>query len=127
MVLRMDRAAPWTLYYDGGCNLCHTSKLQAEAWAERSGRPLEVDVLVSDAALAKGYGGQEMILEADGKVFRAAEAWLKLMEIAPWYLRWVAFVARLAPIGWLAKKGYEVVARNRIKWFGSRECQIPRR
>ena len=115
--------ANWKLFYDGGCNLCHASQLRAEKWAKRARQPLEVDVLLSDEALAKGYG-DAMILEADGSIFRGADAWLKLMTIAPPYLRWVALLAKTKPTRAIAIYVYDVVARYRLKWFGSRACSI---
>ena len=93
----------WNLYYDGGCNLCHMSKLRAERWAERAGRPLHVEVLQSEEALEKSYGVSDMVLEADGRVFKRADAWLKLMTLAPWPLRWVSWFRLSAPTYWLAR------------------------
>lgn len=113
----------WKLFYDGGCNLCHVSKLRAERWAERYGQPLEVDVLASDEALAKGYG-DAMVLEADGNVYTAADAWLKMLTVAPWYTRWISWFRLWKPTRMLAAWVYGIVERHRIKWFGSRACQI---
>jgi predicted DCC family thiol-disulfide oxidoreductase YuxK len=113
----------WKLFYDGGCNLCHTSKLQAEKWAKRAGQPLKVDVLLSDEAIERGYG-DAMVLEADGHVYTAADAWLKLMSIAPWYLRWVALLSKTKPTQAVARFFYGIVAKYRLKWFGTRACAI---
>lgn len=113
----------WKLFYDGGCNLCHTSKLQAEKWAKRAGQPLQVDVLLSDEAIAKGYG-EAMVLEADGQVYTAADAWMKLMTIAPWYLRWVTILLKTKPTKALLRYVYGIVAKYRLKWFGTRACAI---
>jgi predicted DCC family thiol-disulfide oxidoreductase YuxK len=115
--------AAWKLFYDGGCNLCHASQLRVERWAKRAGQPLEVDVLVSDEGIAKGYS-EAMVLEADGRVLQAADAWMKVMTIAPWYLRWVALFGKTKPTMAIARVFYGIVAKYRIKWFGSRECQI---
>jgi predicted DCC family thiol-disulfide oxidoreductase YuxK len=115
----------WKLFYDGGCNLCHTSKLRAEKWAAKAGRPLVVDILLSDEAINKGYPGDTMVLEADGKVYYGAEAWLMMMTFAPWYLRWIGALRNFKPFAWLAKKAYKVVAHYRYKWFGTRACPIP--
>ncbi len=115
----------WKLFYDGGCNLCHASKLRAEAWAERAHQPLQVDILQSDEAIAKKYGSA-MVLEAD-RVYYAEDAWLKLMQIAPWYLRWVGWLGRVPGIHQLVGLGYKIVAKYRLKWFGSRACQLPPR
>jgi predicted DCC family thiol-disulfide oxidoreductase YuxK len=115
--------ASWKLFYDGGCNLCHVSQLRAERWAAKAGQPLEADVLLSDEAIAKGYG-DAMVLEADGKVYAAADAWMKMMTIAPWYLRWVALFGKTKPTMAITRWFYGIVAKYRYKWFGTRECQI---
>lgn len=116
--------AEWKLYYDGGCNLCHASQLRVERWAKRAKQPLTVDVLLSDDAISKGYG-DAMVLEADGEVLSAAQAWLKIMTIAPWYLRWLAGMRNTKPTLAAASWAYGVVAKYRIRIFGSRSCQIP--
>jgi predicted DCC family thiol-disulfide oxidoreductase YuxK len=79
---------------------------------------------LSDEAIAKGYG-EAMVLEADGQVLQAARAWMKIMEIAPWYLRWVSWFGKTAPTMAIAQFFYRIVARYRLKWFGTRACQIP--
>lgn len=117
----------WNLYYDGGCNLCHTSKLRAERWAEKAGQPLHVEVLQSEEAINKGYDFDNMILEADGKVYRRSDAWLRIMAIAPWYLRWVHWMSRSRPTRAIAKWVYELIARMRYRIFGRRACPIPSR
>ena len=114
----------WKLFYDGGCNLCHVSQLRAEKWAKKAGQPLDLDVLLSDEAIAKGYG-DAMVLEADGKVYTAADAWFKMMTVGPWWARAIATLRLWKPTRWLASRMYDIVARYRIKWFGSRSCQIP--
>lgn len=117
--------AAWKLFYDGGCNLCHVSQLRAERWARRAGQPLEVDILLSDEALAKEYPQDAMVLEADGKVYIGADAWLKIMEVAPWYLRWMSWMRLTPPTRAAARFFYGIVARFRYKLFGTRACQIP--
>ena len=113
----------WKLYYDGGCNLCHVSQLRVERWARKARQPLEVDVLAGDEAVAKGYG-ESMVLEADGRVYTGAEAWMKVVTLSPWYLRPLAWMRLTYPTRRLATAAYNVVAKYRIKWFGSRACQI---
>ncbi len=118
--------AEWKLYYDGGCNLCHASQLRVERWAAKAHQPLSVDVLLSDDAIAKGYA-DAMVLEADGKVLSAADAWMQVMTIAPWYLRWLSVMRKTKPTMALASWVYAVVAKYRIRLFGSRSCQLPPR
>jgi predicted DCC family thiol-disulfide oxidoreductase YuxK len=113
----------WKLYYDGGCNLCHVAKLRAEAWAERAGQPLVVDILQSPEAIEKGYA-DAMVLEAD-RVYTAADAWFKMMTIAPWYLRWVSWFRLTPPTYWVARLIYGLVARLRYRLFGRRACPLP--
>ncbi len=113
----------WKLFYDGGCNLCHVSKLRAERWAERAGQPMEVDILQSHYAIEQGYG-DAMVLEAD-RVYQGAEAWMKIMTISPWYLRWLGWLGQFWPFHPILKWGYGVVAKYRYRWFGTRACPIP--
>lgn len=121
----------WTLYYDGGCNLCHASKLRAERWAERAHRPLAVEVLQSPVAIEKGYfhgtGPSQMVLETESEVLYAADAWMRLLELAPWYLRWIPFACRPRPLRSVAKALYFLVARFRYRLFGTRACPLPHR
>ena len=116
----------WKLYYDGECNLCHGSQLQVVKWAKRAGQEIETDVLQSDAASAQGYTGDAMVLEAD-KVYFAEDAWLRLMRVAPWYLRWVGLIGQVPGIHQLMGLGYRIVAKYRKKWFGTRSCPLPPR
>ena len=117
----MDR---WKLFYDGGCNLCHSSKLRVERWAEAAGQPLDVEILQSDEAIAKGYQ-DAMVLETGSKTFEGADAWMRIMHIAPWYLRWLALADLTPPTRWLAKQGYWLVARVRYRIWGRRACPLP--
>lgn len=119
--------ANWTLYYDGGCNLCHTSQLRLERWAARHHQPLHVDVLQGDSAITKGYGMEGMVLEIDGKPHIGYDAWLETLSVAPWPLRWIYPLRHLGFIRGLFKFAYGIVAKYRLKWFGTRVCQIPER
>jgi len=113
----------WKLYYDGTCKLCYASKQKAERWARRARQPLDIDVLQSDEAQSKGYKPNTMIVEADDKVFRGADAWIKLTSIGPWYLRWTPLMARSAWGLRTLRRGYAYVARHRFKWFGTRSVE----
>ncbi len=117
---------PWRLYYDGGCNLCHTSQLRAERWAKRYGQELVAMPLQSAEAQDKGYNTGAMVLEAD-RVYTAGDAWIKLLSIAPWPLRLLYILARIPGLRQLIHLGYAVVDRYRLKWFGTRTCELPRR
>lgn len=115
----------WTLYYDGGCNLCHVSQLKLEKWAAKAGQPLHVDILQSDEGLKKGYTLDGLVLEIDGKAHVGYDGWLESMKVAPWYLRWIHGLRNNKLARRFAKYWYGVVAKYRYKWFGTRACQIP--
>jgi predicted DCC family thiol-disulfide oxidoreductase YuxK len=112
----------WKLYYDGSCNLCHASSKKIKKWAPAAGQPLEVHTLQSPDAQAKGYN-EQMVLEAD-KVYFAGDAWLRVMAIAPWYLRWISWMRFTGVTAWLAKGLYNLVARTRHYWLGRRNPGI---
>lgn len=116
--------AAWRLFYDGTCNLCHGSQLRVVRWAARSGQSVETEVLQSPEAEGKGYG-DAMALEADGRVYLAADAWLRLMRVAPWGLRWVGWLGQVPGFRQLLGLGYAIVAANRKRWFGQRACPLP--
>lgn len=116
----------WQLFYDGGCNLCHESKLRAEQWAEQRHRPLVAMPLQSQEAWDRGFTGDEMKLVADGETYGAVDAWIKLLSIAPWYLRWLYPIGRTRIGRAVMRPVYNLVARYRKKWFGSRACALPK-
>ncbi len=68
--------------------------------------------------------GNWMILEIDGRPYLGYAAWLEIMKIAPWPLRWIYWFRNFPPFRWAAKIGYGIVAKYRLKWFGTRECVI---
>lgn len=115
----------WKLYYDGECNLCHGSQLQVVKWAKAAGQPIETDILQSEEGQSK-YAGDAMVLEAE-KTYYAENAWLRLMKVAPWYLRWIGYIGQVPGIKQLLGLGYRVVAKYRKKWFGVRACPLPPR
>ena len=102
----------WSLFYDGGCNLCHSTQLRLEKWAKKHSQPMKVDILQCDEAIQKGYSLEGMVLEVDGKPLKGYEAWLHTLR-------------NFAAFRFLARNGYQIVAKYRIKWFGSRACSIP--
>jgi predicted DCC family thiol-disulfide oxidoreductase YuxK len=114
----------WLLFYDASCNLCHQSMKRLKAWARSAGQPLEVHTLQGSLALQRGYR-DEMVLEVDGQTYRAGEAWLEVMRIAPWYLRWVSLARQTRPTRWIAVTFYNFVAANRHKFLGRRQVGVP--
>lgn len=109
----------WTLFYDGGCNLCHEGRLRVEKWARSAGVNLRVEILQSPEAAAKGYG-DAMVLEVDGQPLFGADAWIETLTIAPMPFRLALWLPRP-----LLRLGYSLVARYRYRIFGRRSCPIP--
>lgn len=114
----------WKLFYDGGCNLCHVSKLRVEKWAERKRFPLDVEIVQSEEGVRKGYGSAMVLETEDGALF-GADAWLELMKLAPWHMNWLHYLGHFPGMRSLLKWGYGIVAKYRYKWFGTRACPIP--
>ena len=80
-------------------------------------------------ALYKHYGLDPVnyetnILLADGQAWFKSEASIRVFELLgfPWSL---ASTGRLVPLS-LRDRLYNIVARNRLRWFGTREaCYLP--
>ena len=91
-----------------------------------AGQSVEAAPLQGPEALGKGYGDR-MVLEADGRVYYAADAWLRMLHIAPWYVRWLTIAERSTVTRAIAAWGYGIVERYRLRWFGTRDCVVPKR
>jgi predicted DCC family thiol-disulfide oxidoreductase YuxK len=64
------------------------------------------------------------ILLADGQAWFKSEASIRIFEHLgfPWSLAWAG---RFLPLA-MRDRLYNIVARNRLRWFGSREtCYLP--
>lgn len=116
----------WKLFYDGGCNLCEHSQSRFSRWARSAGFPLETEYLQGPEAVAKGYDGSEMVLEAEGAVLRGPDAALRLLKIAPVPLRWFAWIASFPLTRAFARGCYRLIARFRYTLFGKRACPLPK-
>lgn len=65
------------------------------------------------------------VLLESSKVYQKSSAFLKVMNQLPWYWKWVQ-VFWIVP-KFLRNGVYDVIARNRYKWFGKKnECMIPK-
>ncbi len=104
-----------TVIYDGHCNLC----IGSVSFLSRHARPGTLTFEANPAA------GQRTVVVVDGgREYRKSDASLHLLRYLrmPWpllgFLRWVPRPLRDGV--------YDVVARNRYRWFGRREqlCQI---
>ena len=114
----------WKLYYDGECNLCHASQLRAVRWAKQAGQPMDVELLQSPEAQAKGYG-KHIVLEADGRVYFGGDAWLRALRLAPAPLRWISLGSKTALTRAIVAVVYACVAKVRRRLMGKRSCPLP--
>jgi predicted DCC family thiol-disulfide oxidoreductase YuxK len=117
------------IIFDGKCVLC-------SRWARfvlRHDRKRRLRLLAAQtplgAALYAHYGLDPVsyetnILLEDGRAWLKSEGTIRMFEHLgfPWRL---LAAARIVPRGW-RDCAYNVVARNRLRWFGSREtCFLP--
>lgn len=127
------RAAPGEapiVFFDGYCNLCHWSVAFIIARDTHARfRFASLDSATAHAQL--GAHAQHvprpdsvLLLDADGLHARSEAARRIARQLTlPW--RWVGTLSGVVPRG-LRDALYDVVARNRRRWFGRREtCAIP--
>jgi predicted DCC family thiol-disulfide oxidoreductase YuxK len=120
---------PAVIVFDGVCNLCNG--LVDFVIARDPDARFRFASLQSDAARRLLHGAQlepplrdSVVLIEHGHVFRRSEAALRIARRlgAPWSFAY-PLVAVPRPVrDWI----YEVVARNRYRWFGKRPtCRVP--
>jgi predicted DCC family thiol-disulfide oxidoreductase YuxK len=67
---------------------------------------------------------QSFILIDKGKAYQRSAASLRLYNKLPWYWKWTQLFY-IVP-GPLRNWVYNIIARNRYKWFGKKEqCMVP--
>ena len=133
--------------FDGVCNLCNSSvlfiidrdpdarfrfaALQSEAAADALA---SVGAEVPDHAAVSGAvsgtvsgtvsGADSIVLIQDGSVYQRSDAALRIAQglRRPWPLLGALLVVPRPVRDWV----YDVIARNRYRWFGRRDaCRIP--
>ena len=117
------------ILFDGVCNFCNTSinfiirqdkKKVFRFAALQSGAGKE---FLEKYNLPKDYL-ESFILIDKGKVYKSSTAGLRMYNKLPWYWKWLQ-------VFWIVPKFirdgvYNVIAKNRYKWFGKKEeCMIP--
>jgi len=117
------------LLFDGVCNLCNAS-VNFVIDHDRAGR-VKVGAIQSDAgqALLREYHLDPAYLDSlvlldDGRAYVKSDAALRLARYldGPW--AWLD-VLRALPKG-LRDTVYDVIAKNRYRWFGVRDaCRLP--
>ena len=117
------------ILFDGVCNYCN-SMVNFIIRQDRK-KIFRFAALQSDA-------GQELLMQYhlpttqmdsfilidDGKAYQRSTAALHLYNKLPWYWKWIQ-VLWIVP-GFLRDAVYNLIARNRYKWFGKKEtCMMP--
>ena len=116
------------IFFDGVCNLCNSS-VQFVIKRDKEGK-------FRFASLQSG-AGQEMLLQnqlsqndfnsfllyEDGKLYTRSTAALRVLsQLKGW--KWAGVFQWVPPF--IRNAVYNLVARNRYKWFGKKdECMIP--
>jgi predicted DCC family thiol-disulfide oxidoreductase YuxK len=126
---RVDSAGrPWTLVYDGDCDVCGRFVRLLERWDRRQ----EIEVVPSQNAgvparfpwiPAAAYADAIQLIGPGGHTTQGAEAIEELLGIVPkgWMLGWIF---RLPFVGWVADKLYRWFARNRYRFGCGKHCQL---
>lgn len=117
------------ILFDGVCNFCNASinfVIRQDKKNIFRFAPLQSN---AGQQLAEKYflpkeNFETFILIDEGKVYTRSTAALKLLNLLPWYWKWLQLFW-IVP-RFLRDKVYDFVARNRYKWFGKKEvCMIP--
>jgi predicted DCC family thiol-disulfide oxidoreductase YuxK len=117
------------ILFDGICNFCNAgvnfiikqdkkkvfrfAALQSEAGQK----------ILQQYSLPK-EGFDSFVLIDEGKVYKKSSAGLRVYNKLPWFWKWTQLF-------WIAPRFirdavYDLIARNRYKWFGKKEsCMIP--
>ncbi len=123
-----DDARP-ILIFDGYCALCSGMARFVLEYDRRGAVRLATAQSTLGEALFRHFGLKNgdystNILLFEGRALEKSDGSLKLFELLgpPWSL---LAVARLAPKDWRDAL-YNIIARNRLRWFGAREtCFAP--
>ncbi len=96
----------FTLFYDGACPLCVKTKSKIESLLHHTIKLTVVD-LHSSIAKAKGYDGQQVVLEVGNDIYYGYKAWLKILSHTKY--SWATHIL-LRPCFIVF---YQIVSRNR--------------
>ena len=116
------------ILFDGVCNYCNAVINFVIRQDKRQVFRFAAMQSAAGRAYLRQYGLPEnldsFVLVDQGKALLRSEAALQVIAKLPWYLSWIRFF-RLVPRR-LRDRIYDLVARNRYKWFGKRKvCMVP--
>jgi predicted DCC family thiol-disulfide oxidoreductase YuxK len=118
---------PWTLVYDGHCEVCGRFVRLLDRWDRRK----QIEALPSQNPCVparfpwipgEAYADAMQLIGPGGRTTQGAKAIEDLLGILPkgWMLGWIF---RLPLVGWLADKLYRWFARNRYRFGCGEHCQ----
>jgi predicted DCC family thiol-disulfide oxidoreductase YuxK len=117
------------ILFDGVCNFCNGTvnfllkrdKQQAFLFAPlQSARGQQ---LLEEYGLPKENNASFILID-EGKVYQKSSAALRLTKRLPWY--WKVFQVFYIIPPFIRNALYDLIARNRYKWFGKKEeCMVP--
>ena len=117
------------ILFDGICNFCNAGinfiirQDKKKTFRFAALQSEEGQKLLEKYQLPKA-GFESFVLIEDGKVYQKSAAGLRVYNKLPFYWKWTQ-------LGWIAPRFlrdsvYNLIARNRYKWFGKKEaCMIP--
>ncbi len=117
------------ILFDGVCNFCNSSINFIISQDKKKVFRFATLQSAAGKEFLKKYNLPQDYLESfilidEGKIYKSSTAGLKLYNKLPWYWKWLQ-------VFWIVPKVlrdavYNVIARNRYKWFGKKEeCMIP--
>ncbi|MEO8880492.1 MAG: DUF393 domain-containing protein [Gemmatimonadaceae bacterium] len=119
---------PWTLVYDGSCNVCSRLVRRVQKWDSR--HVIQAVASQNDTVATRfpwisreALDESMHVIAADGRTWSGAAAARQLLAILPfgWLLGWLW---GLPTFGLLADKGYRIFARNRYRFGCSDHCEV---
>ncbi len=112
------------LFYDGQCNLCSRFLRLIARWDKmhRIGVVDQFSTVASDFFQSHNFNpdGDTVVLYMYGKFYQRSAAVLRVFRLLGglWPLLYLAVAIPKPMRDWL----YDLVARNRYRWFGSKEA-----
>ena len=116
------------IFFDGVCNLCNSSvqfviKRDKEAKFRFASLQSEAGQQVLQQFRLSQNDFNSFLLYEQGKLYTRSTAALRVLAQLKWW-KWAGVFQWVPPF--IRNGVYNLVARNRYKWFGKRdECMIP--
>lgn len=117
------------ILFDGVCNFCN-GMVNFLIRQDRKGILRFAALQSSSGQRLLGQYGlplqsfNSFVLIEGGKVYTSSTAGLRLYKHLPWYWQWTQLFWIIPPF--LRNAVYDLIARNRYRWFGRKEqCLVP--